>query len=222
MINKEKEMPYIAPEHRKEVFTCIHCNANTQQNWNGNIITKGSHKSICPGGVNSEASIYISTCHICQGYILWLNKNIIYPLASNIPLPNEDMPNEIKNLYLEARAVFPVSKKACAALLRLSLQKLCKELGGLGKNINADIAKLVKEGLNPSVKVALDIIRITGNEAVHPGKLNLEENENQVSCLFELLNFIVDEKYTREKKINEMLLKMPKKALEAIEKRDEK
>lgn len=145
--------------------------------------------------------LFISTCHICKGYILWLNENIIYPLASNIPLPNEDMPNEVKKLYLEGRAVFPVSKKACAALLRLSLQKLCKELGGTGKNINNDIAKLVKEGLNPSIKNSLDIIRITGNEAVHPGELNLEENENHVSFLFELLNFIVDEKYTREKKL---------------------
>lgn len=215
-------MSYIAPEYEKRVFTCIHCNSNTQQNWDETYFNSGTHKKFRTVWGDPVGKMTISTCHICEGYILWLDENIIYPLASNIPLPNGDMPKEIADLYLEARAVFPISKKACAALLRLSLQKLCIELGEAGKNINDDIAKLVEKGLSPEIQMALDIIRITGNQAVHPGELDLEDNVEQTSFLFILLNIIVYEKYTRIRKIKEMYSQLPTNALEAVGKRDKK
>ena len=130
------------------------------------------------------------------------------------------MPEDIKNLYLEARDVYPISKKSSAALLRLALQLLCKNLGEKGENINNDIANLVKKGLPEVIQKALDTLRITGNQAVHPGELNLEENIELVESLFWILNFIVDETYSKKKKINELYNKLPKNLLNAIEKRD--
>ncbi|WP_424033423.1 DUF4145 domain-containing protein [Methylocella sp.] len=49
------------------------------------------------------------------------------------------------------------------------MQKLCVELGEKGKNIDDDIANLVKKGLSPELQQALDILRVIGNEAVHHG-----------------------------------------------------
>jgi len=74
---------------------------------------------------------------------------MIYPKTIKVSLPNEDLDGDIKKDYLEAANIFNDSPRASTALLRLALQKLCKQLGEKGDNINADIAALVKKGLNP-------------------------------------------------------------------------
>lgn len=50
------------------------------------------------------------------------------------------------------------------ALLRLSIQMLCKHLGESGEDLNGDIANLVKKGLNAVVAKSLDVVRVIGNE----------------------------------------------------------
>lgn len=50
-------------------------------------------------------------------------------------------------------------------------------LGG-GKNIDDDIVRLVKKGLNQTIQKALDAARVIGNEAVHPGTLDLKDNHD--------------------------------------------
>ena len=145
---------------------------------------------------------------------------MVYPMTTNIPLPSKDMPNNIKNLYNEARNVFEISPKSGAALLRLALKMLCKELGEDGKNINDNIAKLVKKGLPVEIQQALDTIRVVGNNSVHPGEINLDEDKDLAASLFPLLNLIVDRMIGEPKRIQEIYCKLPDMALEAIKKRD--
>lgn len=132
-----------------------------------------------------------------------------------VPVPAEDMPEEIKVIYFEAREVFTKSPRASAALLRLALQHLCQHLGGEGKNINDDIAKLVKAGLDARVQRSLDIVRVTGNNAVHPGQLDIVDNNDIAARLFGLLNFIVDTMITQPKQIDTFLMNF----LKELEKR---
>lgn len=145
---------------------------------------------------------------------------MVIPQVSNIPLPNQYLPESVKLIYEEARSVFPKSAKASAALLRLALQRLCKELNCKGKNINDDIKELVKGGLPPKVQKALDIIRVTGNNAVHPGEMDLDDNEQIAAKLFELLNFIVDKMIVQPMEIDSIFDGLPEVELKAIEKRD--
>src|SRR5258708_22988331 len=108
---------------------------------------------------------------------------ILYPVETNPSLPAKDMPESIAPLYNEARAVLPRSPRASAALLRLAIQKLCKHLGKSGKDLNTDIGELVRDGLSPRVHQALDSVRVIGNNAVHPGSIDLHHNPTQLETL---------------------------------------
>ena len=220
-------MDYIKPEVNKESFTCNSCQGYAQQHWDQKALVYNGDKyyiyNLYDARYYSEfIKISLSTCHICQELSIWLDNDLIYPLKSGIEKPNIDMPLEIKELYEEAANVYPISKKSAAALLRLALQLLCKDLGEEGKNINNDIGELIKKGLHPEIAIVLDSIRIVGNQAVHPGELDIEQNDDFVTPLFSLLNFIIDEKYSKPKKHKEFFGKMPLRAIEGTEKRDSK
>ena len=138
-----------------------------------------------------------------------------------VDLPNNDLSEDIKKDYLEAAVIFNDSVRSSAALLRLALQKLCKQLGEKGENINTDIGNLVKKGLNPQIQKSLDILRITGNNAVHPGEINIEEKPELVLKLFELINFIAEKMLTEPKEIEGFYEELPDGAKNQIKGRDE-
>jgi len=46
----------------------------------------------------------------------------------------------------------------------------CQQLFGLYKNLDDDIASLVSKGLDPRVQKTLDVVRVIGNNSVHPAK----------------------------------------------------
>nr|VFJ66615.1 MAG: protein of unknown function (DUF4145) [Candidatus Kentron sp. FM]VFJ68354.1 MAG: protein of unknown function (DUF4145) [Candidatus Kentron sp. FM]VFK16384.1 MAG: protein of unknown function (DUF4145) [Candidatus Kentron sp. FM] len=144
-------------------------------------------------------NVNISQCYNCEEIAIWARDRLIYPGAKIAIQPNQDLPSRIKGLFEEAREIVASSPKGAAALLRLGIQHLCKELGESGKNINQDIANLVKEGLDPRVQQALDIVRVIGNEAVHPGKIDLDDNRDTALRLFDLVNLICDRMITHPK-----------------------
>ena len=179
-----------------------------------------SENKILMDGIDTRQLFEIATCGACNKIQFWLGEKMIYPVSSTIEEPNQDMPEEVKDLYNEARSVFKLSPKAGAALLRLGLQKLCKYLGGKGENINEDIGWLVKQGLPPKIQEAFDSIRVIGNNGVHPGEINLDENKDLAAALFPLMNLIVEKMISDPKKIDEIYKCLPPRALEAIGKRD--
>lgn len=146
---------------------------------------------------------------------------MIYPRKIVVEQPNSDLSEEIQKDYLEAANVLADSPRSAAAILRLALQKLCKQLGEQGENINDDIGALVKKGLNPAIQKSLDALRITGNNAVHPGELDLVEEPERVIKLFGLLNFIAEKMITELNEINSFYEGLPEGAKEAVEKRDQ-
>jgi hypothetical protein len=224
-MTKEK---YFPPVYAEGQFHCPHCNVFAKQHW-ANISADANNrnnynKNIAPLSQFSEgldSSWVISKCEHCEKKIIWLDGNIIYPKKIIVSLPNKDLDKEIQDDYLEAANIFSDSPRASAALLRLALQKLCRQLGEKGKDINDDIGELVKKGLNPLVQKSLDSLRITGNNAVHPGEINLEEEPERVLKLFELLNFITEKMITEPKEIGNFYDDLPENSKEAIKKRDE-
>lgn len=146
---------------------------------------------------------------------------MIWPSGfASAPLPHEEMPDDVKSDYIEARSIIGTSPRGSAALLRLALQKLCAHLGEAGKNINDDIASLVKQGLPVQIQQALDIVRVTGNNAVHPGELRLEDNPETATALFGLVNLIVDNRIAEPVRIKKLYESLPAGAREGVDKRD--
>lgn len=93
-------------------------------------------------------------------------------------------------------------------------------LGEPGKNINNDIGSLVRKGLPIQIQQALDTVRVIGNNAVHPGQLDLEDNEDIAKSLFELINIIVDHQIAQPQKIEELYARLPQNLLDGINDRD--
>ena len=138
-------------------------------------------------------------------------------------MPNQDMPADVKSDFEEARSILMFSPRGAAALLRLSIQKLCKNLGESGDNINNDIANLVQKGLPEKLQKALDSVRVIGNNAVHPGIIDLKDDIELAHKLFGFVNIICDVMITQPKLIDEVYdLRIPDNMKKAISKRDKK
>lgn len=234
-------MSYKPPIFKKEEFNCPICKAFSHQIWNhyyygsthmGVVLSSRNKRStrIPNSDLNKEkinktelADISISFCMNCKKHSIWIDKKMIYPSDSIAPLATENIPIDILKDYNEARDVFEKSPKSSAALLRLAIQKLCIHLGGHGKNLNKDIGFLVREkGLPKKIQKSLDIVRVVGNNAVHPGTINLDDNPKIAISLFKLVNLIVDTMITQPQEIEELYKILPETTKNSIEKRDKK
>ncbi|PTA70494.1 MULTISPECIES: DUF4145 domain-containing protein [unclassified Stenotrophomonas] len=132
------------------------------------------------------------------------------------------MPDAVKADYEEAASIYALSPRGSAALLRLAVQKLMVSLGKPGKNINEDIKSLVAEGLPAVVQQALDYCRVVGNNAVHPGELDLGDTPDMAWTMFEMLNLIVQVKIAAPLEFKARYEQLPEGARAAIAKRDAK
>ena len=210
---------YTAPEFGKAAFNCPHCGAYAHMEWRS----------------EDRFVYYQAICAHCEEYSLWRVTQIapngfiaeegemLYPDFCSAPFPAEDMPDDVKKDYEEAARIFIKSPRGAAALLRLGLQKLCIHLGEKGKNINDDIRSLVEKRKlsGVAIKVA-DTLRITGNNAVHPGQISDEDFDSLAGNMFGLLNAIVEETITNPKTWNNNYEQLPENARNAAEAQDKK
>lgn len=213
---------YKPPTFKGSSFNCPHCSAYAHMQWENLLFhSHGVHLT----------NAFVVICRHCGVRSYWLGSSkdlagnyeqgqMVYPTVQSAPLPHAEMPPEIKSDYEEARNISSQSPRAAAALLRLCVQKLCKELGEPGKNINEDIGSLVKKGLPIEIQQALDIVRVVGNNAVHPGAISHEDVASVCSTLFDLVNYIVEDRIARPKKLSAMFSSLPQPALDGISSRD--
>ena len=233
-MSKEQHFP---PVHAKGQFHCPHCGVYAKQRWShltaGGDLYTTKNRTTYSGRVydsnimnltsvtgNLPEQWTISICEHCGDMSVWNGKSMIFPKNISVEQPNQDLSAEIQADYLEAANVLNDSPRSAAAILRLALQKLCMQLDEKGKDINDDIASLVKKGLNPAIQQSLDALRITGNNAVHPGELDLKEDVPRVVKLFSLLNFIAEKMITEPKEIGAFYEGLPDGARQAVQKRD--
>lgn len=203
-------------------FNCPLCGAFANQEW---LVTEGRNKPRAQSGAPTSSKyireVEVVECFHCKKHTVWVDDKMIYPSSGTAPLPNPDMPEDIMRDYNEARSILELSPRGAAALLRLAIQKLCKHLGESGENINSDIANLVKKGLPEKLQRALDIVRVVGNNAVHPGQIDLVDDTTTAGKLFVFVNIICDILITQPKNIDDSYENtVPENLKQAIDKRD--
>ncbi|MBS3987365.1 MAG: DUF4145 domain-containing protein [Erysipelothrix sp.] len=205
------------PTYKMKAFNCVHCSVFSQQNWDFNYISKQGYVS--NDVMFKEFNLSVSNCEVCNGKIIWLDEKIIFPKSLSAPVPIEGMPNEIKEIFDEARLVLADSPRSSCALLRLSVESLCNKILPSG-NLNQKIGEMVKRGLDTRIQQSLDLVRIIGNEKVHPGQIDKNDTFNDAMIMFDLVNYITEKMIIEPKKIDDLFSNLPKSKIEQIEKRD--
>lgn len=209
-----KHAPYTPPEFQLNAYNCPHCGAFAKQSW-----SHIRYQRFGAGFVNVSDS-GVAICSHCNENSYWLDSRMLIPSGGGAPLPSPDLPDDVKPDYLEAAEIVNISPRGAVALLRLAIQKLCKALGEPGNNINDDIASLVQKGLPVRVQEALDAVRVIGNEAVHPGQLDLEDDAPTATALFGLINFITEKMISEPNEVERVYSLLPEGKRAAIEERD--
>ena len=82
---------------------------------------------------------------------------------------------------------------------------------------------MVADGLPKPIQQALDTVRVVGNNAVHPGKIDLKDDVATAEKLFGLVNLIAQDRISNPKAVAEMYEQVvPEGTRNAIEARDAK
>lgn len=214
---------YVSPDFMKDSFTCPHCGTLSLMNYKRinyfDEIYKSTTDKEIRGGNNG---ILIAACQNCKKKIIWIDNIYAYPdiIAEEA---NVDMPDSVKQLYDEAGLIYNKSPRAACALLRLAIDRLCNELGEIDRDINKNIGALVKKGLPETVQKALDVVRVVGNKAVHPGQIAFDvDDKGTAIMLMRLLNIIVERMITEPKEIDSLYQGLPESVKNAVENRDKK
>lgn len=191
---------YYPPEFEKSAFHCPVCGVYANQYWS-QLFTSNS---------DYLAKFNSSKCSHCKSFSIWYNGKLVFPDQSMAPSPNPDMPEEIVQDYNEASSILNRSPRAAAAMYRLCLQKLMPYIGGEGKTINEGVRKLIADGELPnSILKSLEIVRIVGNESVHPGTIDLNDQPQIALQLAKLINLIIQSTITQKREIDELYAMTP-------------
>ncbi|ORJ32480.1 hypothetical protein ATE37_07285 [Streptococcus oralis subsp. tigurinus] len=216
-----------------KAFQCPVCSGFSSHLWTYNPIDIN-------GDYNESIKfIIIAQCQACNQFSIWITNEIqisssrlvlytsgatltlIFPnVAEGIPEPNSDMPDDVKEIYIEAGEVLNISPRASAALSRLAIEKLVAHLNAQGKDLNTQIGSLVSKGMPIEIQQMLDSVRVIGNNAVHPGQIDIKDNKELALSLLSFINLIVDNRITQPKKILDTYNLLPESYRNSIERRD--
>ena len=213
MTNK---IPYTQPTWEGSAFNCPFCKAYANQLWFNLSYYSGGYKDIAQHG--SKACF----CTHCKKFSIWHEWKMIFPEFLGIDPPSGDLNADVQKDYQEAGSILQKSPRGAAALLRLAIQKLITQLGEKGDDLNTSIGNLVRKGLPVRVQQSLDALRVIGNEAVHPGELDLRDDQSTAEQLFKLVNFIAEKMITEPKEIEAIYSKIPESKKQQINERDKK
>ncbi len=231
----------VPPKYGTESFNCPRCGAFAAQQFD-ELLSRGTgglrgmgdpaYMDVGPEGIRQRAPIWRrSCCYSCNKSCLWIEGKLAFPdpstLLSEIPDPNEDLPALVAELYREAAAVMPHSKRAAAALCRAAMEQLAKNFTPElkpGTKLDERLAELSKTVSTGTVK-ALTIVRHVGNTALHGERdddssavIYLHEDDRSIADVFFMaINALADEKITRAKTVDSLYSALPEGVRKSFE-----
>jgi len=90
-------------------------------------------------------NVSISYCFNCNEMCLWVYDQLVWPRREGFPEPKLHAPPNVRRESEEASQILEASPRGAAALLRIAIEKVCKELGVSGESATDDIAFFVRE-----------------------------------------------------------------------------
>jgi len=202
----------------KAAFNCPNCGAFAKQTWfelSLQVPNTGQYLSTndridradrslrgLPEPISSWAQ---AECAACHRFSTWRRSTLIYPRSNTLPLAHADMPEDVVDLYNEARDVAAVSKRAGAAMARATLEKLLRVLLENDKDQLIDLIDQVEPLVDMSTADLLMYVRHVGNSALHVKDapdaalvLVLDDGtEAAMNALFETVNRLVEQLISR-------------------------
>jgi hypothetical protein len=202
----------------KRILQCPSCHTRTTFQEQGKhwyrepletAFTSIGEKEVTPKWL--ETTAWLLSCESCSKVLLelvaecctsltpgeWVkeevDRQIVYPSVRLAPAPVANMPEEVVGYFQEAAEVLPVSPSACAALLRVALERLCLHLGLPGKDLQERMDVLVRKGLRPELEQGLEVVRVIGPYAIPAGRLDPRDDRQIALALFTLLNLLVED-----------------------------
>lgn len=236
-------MKFVPPKYQATRFNCPRCGAFAAQEWR-ELAAEGDYEynqathdpvmDSAPDGAASKGELAWEACLCagCERHSLWIGGVLAYPIGTatgTVPEPVEGMPDEVRELYLEASAVFPHSRRAAAALCRASLERLAKHLTpDLPAGRSLDERLIVLSGkTTESLTQAVQFIRHAGNTALHGARDDDEsvviymdgDETDLIDLFFVTINELVNELVLRPARIQAAYEMLPVEKRESIERK---
>src|SRR5207245_9603593 len=111
------------------------------------------------------------------------------------------------------------SARGGGAVTRVTIEKLCKELGVRGESVKDDIAFFVREDVDARVQKVLDAARIIESNAVRPGQIGLGDDPATAETLSSLVNLICEKMIMEPRHLQAVYTKLREGARTAMEQR---
>ena len=164
-------------------------------------------------------NVSISYCFNCNEMCLWVYDQLVWPRREGCPEPKLHAPPSVRRESEEASQTLEASPRGAAALLRIAIEKLCKELGVSGETLKDDIELFVREDVDARVQKVLDAAQILESNAMRPGQIGLGEDRATAETLSGLVNLICEKMIMEPRHLQEVYTKVREGARTAMEQR---
>ena len=104
-------IPTVPPQLDLPAFNCPHCQAYSHMRWFTPQDLAGS------GPIRIMPNTKIAKCTLCMKFSHWVDGVIVFPIsAADVDDPNADLPQAVKDDYLEAASIIAESPRGGAAI----------------------------------------------------------------------------------------------------------
>jgi hypothetical protein len=166
---------------------CPHCTTNFHEDWYDAyfVRTNGKPFIVSFRGMKVFWHYRTTVCSKCKDVVIQIapintsgssqpmDWRMVYPVGASRGSTSPEVPAEIRNDYIEACNVLPISAKASAALSRRCLQNILHASGYDTGNLAKEIDLLLDEpdprkAIPLRLRATIDVIRHCGNFGAHP------------------------------------------------------
>ena len=133
-------------------------------------------------------NLHVTRCYNCKGFTVWVRDRLVFParveeapnivevdfreVEEDVQAPAEDVQHSVADVqepaeievsseeFEAAAAILNKSPRAAAALIRICIQNMMPLLKETGKNLDENVASLVRKGLEVEIHQAMDVLQV--------------------------------------------------------------